>query len=139
MLPRCAQGEGGRVSPSRRGLDLGVAPMASAINAASKPTKASKAKKEADLRLKQVHMAAILLKQASDPTRLQVIMLLSNGEKHVGALCQELNQSQPAVSHHLALLRHGSIIAPRRQGKNNFYGLTEAGEQLAAVVKEILT
>ena len=64
--------------------------------------------------------------------------MLSDGEKHVGALCGELNQSQPAVSHHLALLRHGSIIAPRRQGKNNFYGLTDAGEKLAAIVKEIM-
>jgi DNA-binding transcriptional ArsR family regulator len=98
----------------------------------------SKAKKGADVRLKQAQRAAILLKQVSDPTRLQVILLLAEGEKHVGALCEDLNQSQPAVSHHLALLRHGSIISPRRQGKNNFYGLTDAGEKLAAVVKEIM-
>src|SRR4051794_37310764 len=97
--------------------------------------KAVKAKKGADLRLKQAQRAAILLKQVSDPTRLQVILMLAEGEKHVGAVCEQLNMSQPAVSHHLALLRHGSIIAPRRQGKNNFYGLTEAGEKLAAVVK----
>ena len=32
----------------------------------------------------------------------------------IGALCAQLSQSQPAVSHHLALLRHGGIIAPRR-------------------------
>jgi DNA-binding transcriptional ArsR family regulator len=100
--------------------------------------KAMKAKKGADSRLKQAQRAAILLKQVSDPTRLQVILLLAEGEKHVGALCDDLNQSQPAVSHHLALLRHGSIIAPRRQGKNNFYGLTDAGEKLASVVKEIM-
>ena len=101
-------------------------------------TKLSKAKKEAEQRLKQAQRAAILLKQVSDPTRLQVILMLSEGEKHVGALCDELNQSQPAVSHHLALLRHGGIIAPRRQGKNNFYGLTESGEELATVVKELI-
>jgi len=100
--------------------------------------KASKAKKGAEQRLKQAQKAAILLKQVSDPTRLQVILMLSEGEKHVGALCDALNQSQPAVSHHLALLRHGSIIAPRRQGKNNFYGLTEAGEELATVVKNLI-
>jgi len=49
-----------------------------------------------------------------------------------------MNMSQPAVSHHLALLRHGSIIAPRRQGKNNFYGLTEEGEELAKIVKGLI-
>ena len=114
--------------------------MAAATGSAATTTaKASKAKKGADQRLKQAQRAAILLKQVSDPTRLQVILMLAEGEKHVGALCDELNQSQPAVSHHLALLRHGSIIAPRRQGKNNFYGLTEAGEKLAAVVKEIMS
>ena len=47
--------------------------------------------------------------------------------------------SQPAVSHHLALLRHGGIIAPRRQGKNNFYALTEAGDHLAQVVQGVVS
>ena len=67
-----------------------------------------------------------------------MILILAEGEKHVGALCEQLNSSQPAVSHHLALLRHGGIIAPRRQGKNNFYSLTDAGDKLAAIVKRIM-
>jgi DNA-binding transcriptional ArsR family regulator len=99
---------------------------------------ASKSKKGSEQRLKQVQRAAILLKQVSDATRLQVILMLAEGEKHVGALCTEVNQSQPAVSHHLALLRHGRIIAPRRQGKNNFYGLTELGEELAKIAKAVM-
>jgi DNA-binding transcriptional ArsR family regulator len=112
--------------------------MAAATSSAAATAKLAKAKKGAEQRLKQVQKAAILLKQVSDPTRLQVILMLSEGERHVGALCSDLNQSQPAVSHHLALLRHGGIIAPRRQGKNNFYGLTDAGEELARVVKGVL-
>jgi DNA-binding transcriptional ArsR family regulator len=111
---------------------------AATSSAASATARATKAKKGAEQRLKQVQRAAILLKQVSDPTRLQVILMLSEGEKHVGALCEELNQSQPAVSHHLALLRHGGIIAPRRQGKNNFYALTEAGDELAKVVRGVI-
>lgn len=87
---------------------------------------------------KKIQRAAILLKQVSDPTRLQAIAMLAEGERHVGAICDELNMSQPAVSHHLALLRHGGIIQPRREGKNSFYGLTEAGERLAAVVEAIM-
>ena len=105
--------------------------------APKKPTK-SKAAKDAEARLKQARRASILLKQVSDATRLQVILALSEGERHVGALCEQLNQSQPAVSHHLALLRHGGIIAPRRQGKNNFYSLTDTGEELAKVVKSVV-
>jgi DNA-binding transcriptional ArsR family regulator len=107
-------------------------------SAATATAKASKAKKGIEQRFKQAQRAAILLKQVSDPTRLQVILMLSEGEKHVGAVCDQMNMSQPAVSHHLALLRHGGIIAPRRQGKNNFYGLTEAGEELAMVVKDLI-
>jgi DNA-binding transcriptional ArsR family regulator len=98
----------------------------------------ARAAKEAELRIQKARRASILLKQVSDPTRLQVILTLAEGERHVGALCQELSQSQPAVSHHLALLRHGGIIAPRRQGKNNFYSLTEIGEELASVVQTLL-
>lgn len=94
--------------------------------------------KEAGVRLKQARRVSILLKHVSDPTRLQVILTLSEGERHVGALCEQLSQSQPAVSHHLALLRHGGIIVPRRQGKNNFYGLTETGSELARVVKDLI-
>ena len=46
-----------------------------------------------------------------------------------------MNQSHPALSHHLALLRHGGIIAARRGGSNNYYRLTEDGQNLAKVVK----
>jgi DNA-binding transcriptional ArsR family regulator len=103
-----------------------------------KATTRKKSAKGADSRLKQAQRASILLKHVSDPTRLQVIQILAGGEHHVGSLCDQLNQSQPAVSHHLALLRHGGIIAPRRQGKNNFYSLTDKGDDLARVVKSLV-
>lgn len=113
--------------------------MATATSRAkTSATKAAKAQKDSAARFKLAQKAATLLKQVSDPTRLQVILMLAQGEKHVGALCENLNQSQPAVSHHLALLRHGGIIAPRRQGKNNFYALTDTGERLADVVKTVI-
>lgn len=116
-----------------------AATKAAAKAAAPKTTTLSKrAQKESDQRLHQARRASILLKHVSDPTRLQVILILAEGERHVGALCAQLSQSQPAVSHHLALLRHGGIIAPRRQGKNNFYSLTDTGAALATVVKGLI-
>ena len=105
---------------------------------ATSTTKSAKAKTDAARRLKQAQQAAILLKQVSDPTRLHILLVLAEGEKHAGGICKALKQRQPATSHHLALLRHGGIIAPRRQGKNNFYALTEAGEQLASIVKDLV-
>jgi DNA-binding transcriptional ArsR family regulator len=113
--------------------------MATAILYMKKATsRAAQAKEETVLRTKRFQRAAILLKQVSDATRLQVVTLLSERERHVGGLCEALTQSQPAVSHHLALLRHGGIIDRRRQGKNNFYSLTDVGERLSKIVKAVV-
>lgn len=112
--------------------------MASA-STPSQAGKAIKAKRKAiEPRLRQAQRASSLLKHISDPTRLQILMMLGEGEKHVGALCAQLTQSQPSISHHLALLRHGGIITPRRQGKNNFYSLTEIGEVLVGSVNNLI-
>jgi DNA-binding transcriptional ArsR family regulator len=87
----------------------------------------------------EIRRVAELLKQVSDPTRLQVLILLNEKERNVTELCSDLGtQSQPAVSHHLALLRHGRLIEPRRSGKHNFYALTDAGRQLAHVVNSVV-
>jgi len=109
--------------------------MTTAILKMKKTTKTAKMKNETLLRAKTMHRAAILLKQVSDPTRLQVISLLSEGERHVGGLCDQFNLSQPAVSQHLALLRLGGIVDRRRQGKNNFYSLTDTGYRLSNICK----
>ena len=115
-----------------------TSPSVKTSSTGTKSAGRAKAAKGPDQRLQQARRASILLKHVSDPTRLQVILILAEGERHVGALCEQLSQSQPAVSHHLALLRHGGIIAPRRQGKNNFYSLTEVGSSLADVVKGLI-
>jgi DNA-binding transcriptional ArsR family regulator len=111
--------------------------MAPAILRMKKPPKSANAMNETLLRTKTIQRAANLLKQVSDSTRLQVVSLLSEGERHVGSLCDEFNLSQPAVSHHLALLRHGGIVDRRRQGKNNFYSLTDTGYRLSKIVKDV--
>jgi len=65
-----------------------------------------------------------VFKLLADETRLRVLMyLVREGELHVTALCDKLNQSQPAVSHHLALLRVAGLIEARRDGKHNFYSI----------------
>ena len=65
-----------------------------------------------------------LFKLLSDETRLRILYFLAHEpELHVRALCDSLHESQPAVSHHLALLRTAGLIAPRRDGKHNFYHL----------------
>ena len=59
----------------------------------------------------------------SDKTRLNILMLLSDGERNVTSLCEALKLPQPTVSHHLGLLRMNNIIGNRRDGKQVFYTL----------------
>ncbi len=112
--------------------------MATTIINMKKATKTAKVKNETLLRAKTMQRAAILFKQVSDPTRLQVVTLLTEGERRVGGMCDQFNMSQPAVSHHLALLRLGGIVDRRRQGKNNFYSLTDTGFQLSNICKGMI-
>jgi ArsR family transcriptional regulator len=61
-------------------------------------------------------------KLLADDSRLRILLTLAReGETHVSALCQMLGQSQPAVSHHLTLLRMSGLVGFRRDGKFNFY------------------
>src|SRR5262245_65942307 len=65
-----------------------------------------------------------VFKLLADGPRLRVLRYLAReGELHVTALCDKLGQSQPAVSHHLALLRVAGLIEARRDGKHNFYSV----------------
>jgi ArsR family transcriptional regulator len=69
---------------------------------------------------------AQVFKLLSDETRLRILFYLAlseEGELHVTELCNRLGQSQPAVSHHLALLRVSGLIESRREGKHNFYSV----------------
>lgn len=61
-------------------------------------------------------------KLLADETRLRILLfLLDRGELNVRMLCGLLQLSQPAVSHHLALLRGEGLLDCRRDGKHNFY------------------
>ena len=73
-----------------------------------------------------VRELAQVFKLLSDETRLRILFYLAlspHGELHVTDLCHRLGQSQPAVSHHLALLRVSGLIESRREGKHNFYSV----------------
>jgi ArsR family transcriptional regulator len=63
-----------------------------------------------------------LFNMLADKTRLRILhFLMQAPELNVRTLCELLDQSQPAVSHHLALLRVAGLIESRRDGKHNFY------------------
>jgi ArsR family transcriptional regulator len=96
-------------------------------------TQGTPAPSAADKSIRELVQVARLL---SDETRLRILFLLAqNGELHVTDLCERLGQSQPAVSHHLALMRVSGLIEARREAKHNYYSVrTDAfGEMLESL------
>lgn len=75
------------------------------------------------VRDRELEQLAGVFRLLSDETRLKIIMLLTEGERNVTSLCEQLGLPQPTVSHHLGLLRMSNLIANRRNGKQVFYGL----------------
>ena len=71
---------------------------------------------------RDLEQLAAFFKLLSDKTRVKIILLLAQGDRHVTSLCEELNLPQPTISHHLGLLRMSNIVGNRRQGKQVFYG-----------------
>jgi DNA-binding transcriptional ArsR family regulator len=73
-----------------------------------------------------------IFQMLSDPSRLKILLgLARGGAMNVTALRQLLaqtqpNVSQPAVSHHLSLLRKTRLVHCERQGKECHYRLDAA-------------
>lgn len=64
-----------------------------------------------------------ILKALADENRLAILGMLQEGEKCVCEIMDALPFSQPAVSHHLKILRQAGLITDRRQGKWIYYSL----------------
>lgn len=82
-------------------------------------------------------MALQLFKNLSDETRLGIVLLLRTmGELCVCDLCTALDQSQPKISRHLAMLRESGLLLDRKQGKWVHYRLSPHIPSWAAQVIE---
>jgi ArsR family transcriptional regulator len=65
-----------------------------------------------------------VFKLLADKSRLKIVLALAQqGPMHVSALCKLLGQTQPAVSHHLTLMRIVGLVGYDRNGKHNYYYL----------------
>lgn len=64
------------------------------------------------------------MKMLGDEMRLNILLRLSGKEMVVTDMCDDLERSQPAVSHHLAKMREEvKLLQKRRSGKHNFYSV----------------
>ena len=64
-----------------------------------------------------------------DPTRREILRLLSAGDKPVHEIAASLPISRPAVSRHLRLLKDAGLVDERAEGTRRIYHLEGGGVQ----------
>jgi ArsR family transcriptional regulator, cadmium/lead-responsive transcriptional repressor len=85
-------------------------------------------------------IAAKLFRGFADPTRLALLLALTDGERRVTDLVAQLGVAQSTVSGHLACLKDCGLVTDRPQGRAVYYrvatpevyGLLVAAERLLA-------
>ena len=62
-----------------------------------------------------------------DPTRREILRLLSAGDKPVHEIAASLPISRPAVSRHLRLLKDAGMVSEQPDGTRRIYHLRDEG------------
>lgn len=69
-----------------------------------------------------------------EPTRLELLWLMTEGPKTVTALVEAVSASRTSVSQHLAKLRHAGVVDVVREGRTAYYSLR--GGHVERLVRE---
>lgn len=64
-----------------------------------------------------------VFKALSDPTRREILEMLSKGDLNAGEIADAFNISKPSISNHLTILKNAKMITSIRQGQNIVYSL----------------
>ena len=76
-------------------------------------------------------------KAIANAERLQIIDILLKGETNVSKINESIKISQPALSQHLAKLRHAHIVGTRRDARQIFYYINNTDVvRLVGLIKE---
>lgn len=78
--------------------------------------------------------AARIFSMLAEPTRLELLHLLTKGPADVGTLDATMAASRTAISQHLAKLRLAGIVDTRREGRHIIYSLR--GGHVERLVRE---
>ncbi len=68
---------------------------------------------------------ANILKAIAEPTRLQIVDMLSCGELCACVIQEKFDITQPTLSHHMKVLYESGIVNSRKEGKWTHYSLNE--------------
>ena len=80
-----------------------------------------------------------VFKALSDPTRREILRLLSHGEKTAGELAERFDMTKPSMSHHFAVLKEAGLIISRREGQQIWYRLNSTvAQDVIAWVMELV-
>lgn len=74
---------------------------------------------------------ASIFKAFCDENRIKIIKLLRSGEKCACKLLEEINITQPTLSHHMKILCDSEIVVGRKEGKWMYYSISEKGVEQA--------
>ncbi len=96
------------------------------------------------LREENLQTIAFLAKSLSDENRLRILMSLNGGKKSVNSIVEELDLSQPLVSHHLKELKRSLLVKVERQGPFIYYEMVNKKiidilNEIGVIGKELLT
>lgn len=61
------------------------------------------------------------LKAISDPTRREILRMVSRGEMPAGIIAARFSMSRPGVSQHLRILKDAKLVTERRDGVRRLY------------------
>ena len=78
---------------------------------------------------------AFLARSLSDENRLRILLLLSQGKESVTRIVEELNLSQPLVSHHLKELKRSLLVKVERNGPFIYYDM--ADQRIITILKDL--
>lgn len=70
---------------------------------------------------------AEMFKAFCDENRIRILEMLQSGEKCGCKLLEELNVSQPTLSHHMKILCDAGIVENRKEGKWTHYRISSSG------------
>ncbi|MGN0445100.1 MAG: ArsR/SmtB family transcription factor [Acutalibacteraceae bacterium] len=83
---------------------------------------------------------AKMCKAVSDANRVQILCSLQNGEKCACVLLDDLQVSQPTLSHHMKILCEAGLVTGRKEGKWVHYSICKEGaEEMESALNALLT
>ena len=75
--------------------------------------------------------AEAIFKAFCDENRIKIIKSLRSGEKCACKLLEEINVTQPTLSHHMKILCDSGVVVGRKEGKWMHYSISEKGAKRA--------